>query len=370
MIYLDNAATTKPSKPAITALMRSFKVCGNPSSLHQMGIDAEKELAHARKAIAGIIGAKPAEAIFTSSGTEANNLALFGTAKKHKGKQIITTKHEHSSILKPLEKLAEKDNFNIYYLNTINGKIDLDDLQNALAEPTCIVTTHHINNETGIIQDIQAIGHTIKKHSPATLFHIDAAQSFCKMPIDVADSKIDLLTLSAHKIGGLKGSGALFVKSGVNIQPIILGGGQENNLRSGTENLGGIMAFAAASTYCWQNYKTNFEYIKSLNDRFRGLLGVVDDITFSGADTSPYILDMDIAGVRSEVLLNALSAKDVFVSSGAACSSNKKGANAHRAETALRVSFGVDNTLEEIDAAIHIFAECIKALRKSARIVR
>ncbi|MCL2753494.1 MAG: cysteine desulfurase, partial [Defluviitaleaceae bacterium] len=311
-----------------------------------------------------IIGAKPNEIFFTSGGTEANNLAIFGAAKKPKGRRIITTRSEHPSVLAPLAKLAEKGDFEICYFSNI------DELRPALSEQTCLVSTYHINNETGSIQDIAEIGNIIKQISPSTLFHVDAAQSFCKFSIDVYAAKIDLMTLSAHKIGGFKGCGALYIKNGVSIHPMIWGGGQEGGLRSGTENVGGIAAFAATTLDFWQNTKENFDHALALSKKLCELLGTVDGISFNNKNTSPYILDIDIKKVRSEVLVNALSSKGVFVSSGAACSAGKKLKTSQRSETALRISFGTDNTLEEIEKAANALIECIDVLRKSAQISR
>jgi len=360
MIYLDHAATTKPTKPAIDAFLRCAENFANPSSLHLGGIEAEKEIAAARKVLAGIVGAKPSEIFFTSGGTEANNLAVFGGAKKHKGRRIITTRGEHPSILEPLAKL--RGDFEIVYLDSF------DELQKALAEPTCLVATHHVNNESGGIVDISAIGNLIKMASPATLFHVDAAQSFCKMPIDVNAAKIDMMSISAHKIGGFKGCGALFVRNGVSIPPMIFGGGQENGLRSGTENVAGIAAFAAAAKDFWQNQRKHLDHVLELNNKFCQIVETTDGININNTNTSPYILDLDIANIRSEVLVNALSAKGVYVSSGAACSAGKKLKNSPHTETALRISFGADNTLEEIDKAAEILLETIEVLRKSVRI--
>ncbi|MCL2349951.1 MAG: cysteine desulfurase [Defluviitaleaceae bacterium] len=354
MIYLDNAATTRPSTAAMAAFDASRNIFGNPSSLHSIGMAAEKELAKAREVLAKIINASPSEIFFTASGTEANNLALFGGAKKHKGKRIVTSANEHSSVKEPLNKLSSKDGFEIHYLQK-------DGLQDALAEQTCLVAIHHVNSETGEIQDICAMGSEIKRTSPATLFHVDAIQSFCKIPIDVKKMQVDMLSMSAHKIGGFKGSGALYVRNGVALSPMILGGGQEGGLRSGTENVTGIMTFAASAEDFWKNTKAHNDHASALKSRFLQALGGVDGISTNGENTSPYILNISVAGVRSQVLLNALSDKGVYISSGAACSNNKRQKKAD--EHAVRISFSHENTAEEIDTAIALFIESINSLR-------
>ncbi|MCL2620875.1 MAG: cysteine desulfurase [Defluviitaleaceae bacterium] len=365
MIYLDHAATTPPTEAVKTAVLRSFEVFGNPSSLHKLGIEAEREIAHARDVLTKTIGANASEIIFTSGGTEANNL-MCGVAKKHKGRRIITTKAEHPSVLEPLAVLKD---FEFFYL-PINrgGDVCHKSLREALKEPTCLVSIHHVNNETGVIQDIEALGKVIKQISPQTLFHVDAAQSFCKIPINISQMQIDLLTMSAHKIGGLKGVGALYLRKGVNLPPIIKGGGQESNLRSGTENVTGIMSFASATQ--------SFQPITvPLKETFLNNLDL-EGVDVNGENTSPYILNISVEGVRPEVLLNALSEQGVYISAGAACSANKKqkdatsavvsayGLGAKRAETAVRISFAHSNTLEEMTQTAQIFAQTITMLRK------
>jgi cysteine desulfurase len=344
MIYLDNAATTGPSVAALEAFKRSLDIFGNPSSLHEAGLAAEREVSAARKAIAGIIGAEPNEIYFTSGGTESNNLAIFGGAKKHKGRLIITAKAEHPSISEPLARLASRGDFELSY--------DIND-----ASKACLITLSHVNGESGAIADIEAIGKTIKRHNPNALFHVDAAQSFCKIPINVRTSGIDLMTVSAHKIGGLKGCGALFVRDGVKLNPLILGGGQEAGLRSGTENVAGIMALAAAALDFHKDSAAHAAHAAALKERFLKIANMVKGIKAAEEPTSPYILSFSIEGVKAHVLLNALSAEGVYISVGAACSTKKR---PPRANDTLRVSFGPKNTIEEIDQALELFKKCIE----------
>ncbi|MDR2168441.1 MAG: aminotransferase class V-fold PLP-dependent enzyme [Clostridiales bacterium] len=335
MIYLDNAATMRPNAAALAAVARSVEIFANPSSLHAPGLAAEKEINAARAAIAAIIGAAPAEIYFTSGGTESNNLAIFGGAKKHKGRRIVTLKGEHPSISEPLAKLAARGDFEICY--------DMENFSNA-----CLATLSHVNSETGEIADIQAIGKAIKKQNPGAIFHVDACQSFCKIPINVRSAGIDLLTLSAHKIGGIKGCGALFVRQGISLAPLILGGGQEGGLRSGTENVPGILAFAAAAKHFWQNSTANFAHVAGLKKRWTAE---------NRPNESPYILSLEVDGIAPHVILNALSAKGIHVSTGAACSAKKK---QKTGEKALRISFSPENTPEEIDRALEEFGKCIE----------
>ena len=347
MIYLDYAATTKPSPAAIAALERSFEFFGNPSSLHKAGIAAEAEMSNARAAIAKIIGAKTAEIYFTASGTEANNLAIFGGAKKHKGRKIATSQFEHSSVAKPLAQLAAKGDFDICYDEDYNE--------------AALVTVAHVESNTGEIRDIYRIGQAVKKANPATLFHVDAAQSFCKLPINVNSMNIDLLTLSAHKVGGLKGLGALYVRSGISLTPQIYGGGQEQGLRSGTENTHGIMAFAASANDFWANSTAHHAHVSGLKACFLEIMDEAGGIGISiNGGGSPYILSLSIEGVKAHILLNALSAEGVYVSTGSACSTKKQ----HKAgDEAIRLSFAPETTFEEIETAKEKFLKCIKQLR-------
>lgn len=364
MIYLDHAATTQPTEAVKTAVLRSFGLFGNPSSLHSLGIEAEREISSVRGILAKTIGANGGKIIFTSGGTEANNL-MCGVAKKHKGRRIVTTNAEHSSVLEPLKGLKD---FEIFYL-PINGEgvVCHKALQKALEEPTCLVSIHHANNETGVIQDIATLGRIIKQSSPQTLFHVDAAQSFCKIPINVSHAQVDLLTISAHKIGGLKGVGALYIGKGINLPPLIKGGGQENNLRSGTENVAGIMSLGAAI----QSFQPLIAPLKEIFLNSLKLGGV----NVNGENASPYILNISIEDIRPEVLLNALSQQNVYISSGAACSANKRqkettsavilsyGLGAKRAGTAVRLSFVHSNTPEEMTQTAEIITQTITSLR-------
>ena len=379
-IYLDSAATAPPCAAAVSAAVSAIENFGNPSSLHHMGIAAEKEVNGARSTIARAIGAKDGEIYFTSGGTESNNLALFGGAKIHNGTRIIATAAEHPSVIEPLKALAQKG-FEIFYLPLAKGGLVCPDtLAKALDTPTCLVSIHQVNNETGVTQNIAALGKIIKETSPKTLFHVDGVQSFCKIPINVQGMRIDLFSISAHKIGGLKGCGGLFVREKVHLNPMMMGGGQEKNLRPGTENVPAIAGFGASTRQQSNAITANYNHVNTLKERFISALHPLDAIEINGENTMPYIINISVDGVRPEVLLNALSAKGVYISAGAACSSNKRqkddesavllayGLDKQRAETAVRISFSPGNTLEEIEIAAEIFTDCVATLRKMKKL--
>ena len=379
IIYLDSAATAPPTAAAISAATAAMENFGNPSSLHQMGIDAEKQLTRARQVFAKTINAKPAEICFTSGGTEANALAILGTAKLHKGARIITTAAEHPSVSECMKTLAQAG-FEIFHAALDSGgRVDENSLRAGLAQPTSLVSIHHVNNETGTTQDIAALGAIIKAVSVQTAFHVDAVQSLCKIPIDTAAMQVDLLSLSGHKLGGIKGAGALYVRQGLHIKPMLTGGGQEGGLRGGTENVPGIAAMAAAFCENLGKLQADFEHVASLRQAFLDGIASLGGISINGRHAIPHILNISISGVRPEVLVNALSAKGVCVSAGAACSSNKRqkqdesavlrayGLSAEAAASAVRVSFSAVNTLDEVKTAAEIFAECVSQLRQHTK---
>lgn len=371
--YLDNSATTKVSeaaaKKAMELMVNNF---GNPSSLHSFGFEAEKELIAARQIIAEAIGAKENEVYFTSGGTEANNLALMGAAEamKRRGNKIVTTAIEHSSVIdtaKHLEALGFEVEF-VYPKN--NQGFDIKDFESAIDEKTILVSVMMTNNETGLKPPVTKIPGIIKRKGAPALFHIDAVQGFGKENINAPALKCDLMSISAHKIHGPKGVGALYVRKGVRVLPRTFGGKQENKLRPGTEALPLIGAFAVAASEI--NVLENFEKISKLNTYLRQKLSELDDIIINSPDdASPYILNFSAKGIRSETLLHHLSSRDVYVSSGSACS---KGGKSHVlsslkisddiADSAIRVSFSKLSTKEDVDALLKALITGLNTLQR------
>ena len=381
-IYLDSAATAPICESAKAAVISSIENFGNPSSMHTMGLAAERGVCTAREIIAKAINAKPSEIYFTAGGTEANNLAIFGGAKLPVGSGIVTTPTEHPSVGYPIITLGQRG-FKMFHVEHFrDGAVSPESLKAVLTQASSVslVSIHHVHNETGVIQNIASLSKIIKELCPTALFHVDAVQSFCKIPINVKAIGVDLLSISAHKIGGLKGCGALFIREKVHVAPLILGGGQEGGFRSGTENVPGIAAFGAVTAQRQERLHENYGYIEELKTRFLASLEGLDGIDLNGENTSPYILNISVAYVRPEVLLNALSAEGVFISAGAACSGNKKqkkeeaavltayGLSSERAQTAVRISFSPENTFEEIDTAADIFERCVINLRKMRKL--
>ncbi|MBQ8796118.1 MAG: cysteine desulfurase [Clostridia bacterium] len=371
--YLDNSATTRVSEAAANkALMLMRENFGNPSSLHSFGFSAEKELDFARSTIAQAINAKESEIYFTSGGTEANNLAIMGSveARKRMGKKIVTTAIEHSSVLdsfKHLESLGFEVEF--VYPKDEQG-FDLADFEKAIDEKTILVSVMLVNNETGLMPPVSKIPALIKRKGAPAAFHIDAVQGFGKENVNVAALRCDLLSISAHKIHGPKGVGALFVKKGTRILPRTFGGKQENSIRPGTEALPLIGAFAVAASEI--KVLENSEKIKPLNQYLRQKLAEMDDIIInSPEDASSYILNFSALGIRSETMLHHLSSQGVYVSSGSACS---KGGKSHvlaalhlspeRADSAIRVSFSKESTKEDIDALLEALRLGLNTLQR------
>lgn len=374
--YLDNSATTKVSEgaanKAIELMRHNF---GNPSSLHSFGFEAEKELNAARQAVAEAIGAKESEIHFTSGGTEANNLALMGVAeaKKRAGKKIVTTAIEHSSIIDTAKHL-ESSGFEVefVYPKDKNG-FDVKDFENAIDENTILVSVMMTNNETGLMPPVSKIPAIIKRKNSPALFHIDAVQGLGKENINVTSLKCDLMSISAHKIHGAKGVGALYVKKGVRILPRTFGGKQENSLRPGTEALPLIGAFGVAAKEI--NIFENREKITELNLYLRQKLASLDDIIInSPEDASPYILNFSARGIRSETMLHHLSSYGVYVSSGSACSKGGKShvlsalkLNDDLADSAVRVSFSKESTIKDVDALLEALEIGLNTLQRKKK---
>lgn len=373
-IYMDNSATTKPYDEVIDVMVDAMRnYYGNPSSAHIHGVKGEKKLNEARDIIAKTINCTKEEIIFTSGGSESNNFLIRGFAKP--GFHMITSQIEHPSVLNTFKEL-ERQGVKVTYLNTDNkGKIDLDELSKSINKDTVLASLMHVNNEIGIIQDIDAIGSIIKEKSSRAKFHVDAIQSYGKINIDVKKSKIDLLSISGHKIHGPKGIGAAYIKKGLNPQPLIYGGGQERKLRSGTENLPAVVGLSVAADIKYKKLQENFAKVIEVKNYFIDKVKDIENIRINseGEGFSPYILSISFSGVRGEVLLHALEEKGVYVSTGSACSSKGHdksstlvalGLNNDQIEGTIRFSFSEYNSKIEVDYVVEALKNSLSFLRR------
>ena len=377
MIYFDNSATTRCSDGAMKIIQECLQVnFGNPSSLHKMGYRGKDYLKESRETIASILKCQPKEIYFTSGGTEGNNLAIKGaaSAKKRLGNHIITTKIEHASVLNPVKAL-EKEGFEVTYLGTDEyGVISLDELKAAIREDTILVSIMMVNNEIGSLQPIAEACKIVKKANPDIIFHTDCIQAFGKMSIIPKKLGIDILTVSGHKIHGAKGSGFIYIKDKVRVVPQILGGGHENGMRSGTENVPAIASLGVAAKEAYDNLDRNREHLYAMKSRFIEGIESIDGVTVNGhtgEDSAPQIVSVSIKGnrTRAQVMLNALQDNyGILVSAGSACSSNKPaisetlksiGLEKDLLERTIRFSFCPENTFEEMDTAIEALKDLV-----------
>lgn len=383
-VYLDNSATTRTFLE-VAELMAKI-MCedyGNPSSMHNKGVQAERYVRYGRETLAKILKVNEKEIYFTSGGTESDNLALIGCAMANyrAGKHLITTKIEHPAILQTMHYL-EDQGFEVTYMSVNDkGQISLQELQNAMRKDTILVSIMHTNNEIGAVEPIAEAGRLIKSTNPSTLFHVDAVQGFGKYRIYPKRMGIDLLSVSGHKIHGPKGVGFLYIGEKVKIHNIIYGGGQQKNLRSGTENVPGIAGMAKAAEMLYNHLEEDAERLYSLKDYFCEGLRKIPDIRINnpeGMEGAPHIVSLSVAGVRSEVLLHALEDKGIYVSAGSACSSNKPhtaGSATMKAiklpeeflDSTLRFSMSVYTTREELDYTLQVMYDIIPILRKYTR---
>lgn len=384
--YLDNSATTRCSDRACQLMVDLLtKDYGNPSSLHMKGIEAERFVETAKKKIAKTLRVSEKEIIFTSGGTESNNLAIIGAAMANRraGNHIITTSIEHASVENPMEFLKEQG-FDITYLSVDeNGIISLEELEEAVTEQTILVSMMQVNNEIGAIEPVAEAAELIKKKNPDTLIHVDAIQSYGKMYIYPKKLGIDMLSVSGHKIHGPKGSGFLWVKEKTKLKPLILGGGQQKGMRSGTENVPVIAGLGEAAEEIYENLDEKRAHLYGLKQRFIDGIEKLEGTHVNGKtgeDSAPHIVSVSFEGIRSEVLLHSLEDRGIYVSSGSACSSNnhagkQKGSktlrNIHLKEnlldSTLRFSFSVHTTEEEIDYALEVLGELLPVLKKYTR---
>lgn len=364
--YFDNSATTKPTKEVVGAMVYALtENYGNPSSLHIKGDEAKKALDNARSKIAKSISANPGEIYFTSGGTESNNLAIFGTAQalKRRGNRIVTTDIEHPSVSEPIRAL-EKQGFEIVRLHADeHGVVKEASVINAINARTILVSMMLVNNEVGSIQPISTAVKAVRRAKAPAQIHCDAVQAYGKLPINVRELGIDLMSVSAHKVHGPKGQGALYVKKGTHLNPYILGGGQEENVRSGTHPMPGILGFAAA-VEGMDDILHSYSYVEELRNELLHSIGGMDNLFINSPDNAlPYILNISLVGIPSEVLRNYLSDRGICVSSGSACSKGHRskvltgmGLDPKRIDSAIRISFSRFNTKEEV----LYLANCLK----------
>ena len=372
-VYLDNSATTKPCPGARKRLLEAVDLLwGNPSSLHQKGLEAQLLLEGARAFIAKCLSCRESELYFTSGGTESNNLAVFGAAKamRHKGKRIVVSSVEHPSVSRAFDKL-ESDGFTVVRLPVDRfGVVPVEEIENAVDESTVLVSMMAVNNELGSVEPVEALSRIVKeKHSPA-LIHVDAVQAFGKLPLNVKKLGVDLMSVSAHKIHGTKGTGALFVKDSVHLAPHIFGGGQEKNVRPGTEPLPAIAAFFGAAEEL--DIKKSLPAVTALRDGFVKKLSALDGVVInSGADALPYIVNISLPGRPAEAVLNFLSSRGIYVSSGSACAKGRRsptltaaGLESERVNSSLRISLSRFTTADELDFCLEGIEEALRAIRK------
>ena len=379
-IYLDNSATTKPYKEVIEKMVYALSTdYANPSSLHKKGIEVEKNIKEIRRNIARTLGVKDKEIYFTSGGTESNNAIIRGIVALNKKRKnhIISTVIEHPSVLNTLKDL-EEEGFEVTYLNVDKyGKINLEELKQAIKPTTCLVTIMHVNNEVGSIQPIQEIGKYLKTLNDKVYFHVDAVQSYSKINFKPSRYNIDLMSVSGHKLHGPKGIGFMYIRENNRIKPLLTGGGQEIGIRSGTENTPGIYGLGEAINIINQNLDEKIEKIANLKNLLKNeIVKNIDDIKInSPEDGVCHILNISFRGVKGEVLLHYLEQKKVYVSTGSACSSKKKGSHVLNAmeltpdeiEGAIRFSLSDLNTEEEILEAAKIVKESVEDLRMIIR---
>ena len=376
--YFDNSATT-PVYPEVRDLVVKLmeQDYGNPSSLHQKGVDAARYVSDARDKIARLLKVQSKEIVFTSGGTESNNMALIGgaLANRRAGNKIITTVVEHASVGSPLTFLEDMG-FDVVRIPTgSDGVVDVDRLVDEVDDDTIIVSVMYVNNEIGAVMPVEDIARRIKEKNPNVLFHVDAIQAFGKYVIYPKRMGIDMMSISSHKFHGPKGVGALFIKDRVKVKPVIYGGGQQGGMRSGTENVPGIAGMALAAEMTYRDLDANVAHMRELREHLIDELTQIDDV-YSNSGDAPHIAGITFKGVRSEVMLHALEEKGIYVSSGSACSSNKHstsntlkaiGLPPEKLESTLRFSFSPENTMEQIDYAVECCKELLPILRRYVR---
>ena len=380
--YFDNSATTRcyPEVAEIVAKTMTEDF-GNPSAMHLKGVEAEKYVREAAQILAKILKVNEKEIIFTSGGTESNNLALFGgaDANKRSGNHIITTSVEHAAVGQPAERLEQMG----YEVTIVpvdhRGVVQLEALEKALRPDTILVSTMYVNNEVGAVMPVEEIAKLVHEKSPKALYHVDAIQAFGKYRIYPKKAGIDMLSVSSHKIHGPKGVGFLYINEKARIQPQILGGGQQAGMRSGTDNVPGIAGLGVAAKMVYTDFDEKIEHMYQLKERLAEGFLKLPDVRLNGMEIregAPQILSASFLGVRSEVLLHTLEEKGIYVSAGSACSSHKRkaagtlsamGMEAAQRESTLRFSFSEENTFEEVDYVLEVIGQVLPMLRRYSR---
>ncbi|WP_338788931.1 cysteine desulfurase family protein [Metabacillus sp. FJAT-53654] len=381
MLYLDNSATTQPYPEVISTFSKVTEVYfANPSSVHKLGSEAESLLNQSRKQVANLLGVHEQEVIFTSGGTEGNNLAIKGAAlaNKHKGRHIITSVVEHPSVLESFKQLEQVHDFDVTYLPVDeNGIVSIERMKKEIREDTILVSIMHVNNEVGTIQPVTEIGQLIKQY-PKALFHVDNVQGITKVPLDLKKANIHLCTISGHKFHGLNGTGALFLRTGVDLLPLFSGGLQELQLRSGTESLAGNVAFAKALRMASERAEKQSSTMKNTFTKLKRELMNIDGVIVNTPqeNTAPHIINFSVPSVKAEVLIHYLGERNIFVSTTSACSSRRKAIsttllamNKHQdvAKSAIRVSLSIDQNEEIINPFIKTLSKGIEKLSKVMR---
>ena len=380
--YFDNSATTKVFDCVKDIVVKTMiEDYGNAASKHTKGVKAEQYIKEARAIIAKTLKVQEKEIVFTSGGSESNNMALIGAAmaNRRRGNHIISSNVEHSSVYNTLGVLQEQG-FEITYLPVNHqGHIDLEQLKDSLRSETILVSVMYVNNEVGSVEPVEEISKVIKKTYPDILFHVDAIQAYGKYEIRPKRQGIDLLSVSGHKFHGPKGTGFLYINEKAKVKPLIYGGGQQKGMRSGTENVPGVAGMGAAAKEIYERHREKVDYLYGLKDYFMKRLEEIDGCVINsqpGRERAPQIVSVSFQGVRSEVLLHALEEREIYVSSGSACSSNHPGVSGTLKEigvkqelldATLRFSFGMFNKSEEIDYAVQVLKELLPVLRRYRR---
>ena len=380
--YFDNSATTRCYPEVAEIVVKTMtEDFGIPSAMHLKGVEAEKYVREAAQTLAKILKVNEKEIIFTSGGTESNNLALFGgaDANKRSGNHIITTSVEHAAVGQPAERLEQMG----YEVTIVpvdhRGVVQLEALEKALRPDTILVSTMYVNNEVGAVMPVEEIAKLVHEKSPKALYHVDAIQAFGKYRIYPKKAGIDMLSVSSHKIHGPKGVGFLYINEKARIQPQILGGGQQAGMRSGTDNVPGIAGLGVAAKMVYTDFDKKIEHMYQLKERLAEGFLKLPDVRLNGMEIregAPQILSASFLGVRSEVLLHTLEEKGIYVSAGSACSSHKRkaagtlsamGMEAAQRESTLRFSFSEENTFEEVDYALEVIGQVLPMLRRYSR---